>query len=521
MNDNDTQLLEQEPKIEPAEAQPTGVPPEPDRPDKPIRPSKPPKQKKRLTETQRWWRFHGMQAGLFAGMGMVGAAALILLICLVTLPFRGKLNRGDVQTESIAEQTESQLEAAVTPEPTPEPTPQVSTVSLMAVGDNLIHSTVYEYAQQDDGTYDFTALYQDIQSDLDAADIACIQQETILVSDPSLYSNYPCFGTPAEMADSLTEAGFDVVCHASNHTLDKATLGVEDSLAAWKKHPEVTVLGIHGSQEDADKIAVVEKNGIKIAMLNYTYGLNGFVPEEEYLVDLLDDAHQERIASQLEEASRLSDITVVFMHDGTEGQLTPDADQEKWAQFFADHGVGLIIGTHPHVVEPVELVTGESGNKMPVFYSLGNFVSSQKDTANMLGGMAKVTITKDQTGTYVSDYHIEPLVTLMQTGGTHGTGYRFRTMHLEDYTEELGQTHIRANCHKSDMDNLWATIFEDASTGMNDTKHPLSAGTPVSNTGGTDTTEATASPSPAPADSTAEDGTVTELSSPSPSAKAA
>ena len=107
MNDNDTQLLEQEPKIEPAEAQPTGVPPEPDRPDEPIRPSKPPKQKKRLTETQRWWRFHGMQAGLFAGMGMVGAAALILLICLVTLPFRGKLNRGDVQTESIAEQTES------------------------------------------------------------------------------------------------------------------------------------------------------------------------------------------------------------------------------------------------------------------------------------------------------------------------------------------------------------------------------------------------------------------------------
>ncbi len=446
------------------------------------------KPKKKLTKEQHWWRFHGLQAALFTGMGIVGGGLLIALLCLITLPLRGTLTQSEADA-SIPEPQESIQEAAAVPTPTP--TPQASTVSIMAVGDNLIHSTVYESAQQDDGTYDFTDIYKYIQQDIDEADLACIQQETILVSDPSNYSNYPEFGTPAEMADSLTKVGFDVVCHASNHTLDKGTTGIEDTLTAWAKHPEVTVLGIHGSQEDYDKITVVEKNGIKIALLDYTYGLNGYVPEEEYYVDLLDEDHKERIAAQLEEAATMSDITVVFMHDGTEDQFIPDEDQKSWAQFFADHGVGLIIGTHPHVVEPVDVITGVSGNKMPIFYSLGNFVSSQKDNFNMLGGMAKAVITKDETGTYVSSYNIYPLVNVMQSGGTHGVGYQFHVYHLEDYTQELQDAHIRENCSKTALEGIWNEIFGDASTGMDDPTHPLVAGTPVHNT-----VKAEVSPSP-------------------------
>lgn len=447
------------------------------------------KQKKKLTREQRWWRFHGMQAGLFLVMGIIGGGILIALVCLLTLPLRGTLN----QPETTPQETEPSIQEPVAATPTPTPTPQVSTVSLMAVGDNLIHSTVYEFAQQDDGTYDFSDIYSYIKDDIDQADIACIQQETILTADPSQYSNYPCFGTPAEMADSLAKVGFDVVCQASNHTLDKGTPGIEDTLSAWAKHPEVTMLGIHGSQEDADNIAVVEKNGIKIAMLDYTYGLNGFVPEQDYFVDLMDNDHRDRIASQLDKAAAMADITVVFMHDGTEDQFTPDEDQKNWAQFFADHGVGLIIGTHPHVVEPVDVITGVSGNKMPIFYSLGNFVSSQKDNFNMLGGMAKVVITKDETGTYVSDYNIEPQVNVIQAGGTHGMGYRFHVYHLEDYTEELQNSHIRKNCSKTALEGVWNEIFADASTGMDDPKHPLTAGTPIQKE-----TDAATSLSPSP-----------------------
>lgn len=485
--------------------EPTPAPKTPDKKQK-----KPPK---KLTKEQRWWRFHGMQAGLFAGMGVVGGGILIALICLLTLPFRGSLTNSQAEASNIEPPESVQEPVAATPTPTP--TPQASTVSLMAVGDNLIHSTVYEFAQQDDGSYDFTDIYTYIKDDLEEADIACIQQETILVNDPNRYANYPCFGTPAEMADSLASVGFDVVCQASNHTLDQGTTGIEDTLAAWKKHPEVTMLGIHGTQEEADKIAVVEKNGIKIAMLDYTYGLNEFVPEQDYYVDRMDADHKERVGRQLDEAKTLADITVVFMHDGTEDQFTPDEDQKTWAQFFADHGVGLVIGTHPHVVEPVDVITGESGNKMPIFYSLGNFVSSQKDNFNMLGGMAKVVITKDQTGTYVSDYNIEPLVNVIQSGGTHGMGYRFHVYHLEDYTQELQDSHIRDNCSKAALEGIWDEIFADASTGMNDKTHPLPAGTPVKR--GSET-EAAASPSPSA------EGTPMvspDAASPSPTANAA
>lgn len=111
----------------------------------------------------------------------------------------------------------------------------------------------------------------------------------------------------------------------------------------------------------------------------------------------------------------------------------------------------------------------------------------------MLGGMAKVVITKDETGTYVSDYNIEPLVNVIQSGGTHGMGYRFHVYHLEDYTEELQNSHIRDNCSKTALEGIWNEIFANASTGMDDANHPLSAGTPVKQS-----TEAEASTSPSP-----------------------
>lgn len=473
-----------------------------------------PKPKKPLTKEQKWWRFHGMQASLFAGIGALAALVLVLIVCVVTLPFRGRLTGSEQAAAPSAAPAESILEEdSAEPEPSPSPTPQVSTVSLMAVGDNLIHSTVYEFAQQEDGTYDFTEIYSQIKDDLSAADLNCIQQETIFVDDPSLYSNYPCFGTPAEMADSLAQVGFNVVCHASNHTLDMGSTGLEDTFAAWKKHPEVTVLGIHESQAQADEIQVVEKNGIQIAMLDYTYGLNGYVPENDWDVDLLDQDHKDRIVSQVDQAVGMSDITIVFMHNGDEGQFTVSEDQEQWAQLFADHGVGLVIGTHPHVVQKVDLITGENGNKMPIFYSLGNFVSSQRETQNMVGGMAKVQITKDDTGTYVSEYNIEPLVTLIQGGGTVGTGYRFHTYHMENYTDELAATHIRDNCSREDVQAVWDTVFGESSTGTDDPIRPLASGAPA--------TSAATETNPEPSQ---EAGTVTSITpeaSPSPSSQAA
>ena len=139
-----------------------------------------------------------------------------------------------------------------------------------------------------------------------------------------------------------------------------------------------------------------------ISFLNYTYGLNGFVATEDWMVDLLDD--KDRIADDIARAKACSDILIVFAHWGTEYMFEPVQDQLDWAQFFADEGVDVIIGGHPHVLEPLDVVTGKNGNKMICYYSLGNFISHQSNNYQMLGGMASLTITKDDDGTRVTEY---------------------------------------------------------------------------------------------------------------------
>ena len=174
------------------------------------------------------------------------------------------------QADSAPEQTQA-LPAEQEPEP--------ARVRLMALGDNLIHNTVYWSAELPGGGYDFTPFYAAIAPVVQSYDLACINQETILVSDPALYANYPSFGSPVQVADALAQTGFSVITGATNHCFDKGETGILDTCRYWREHyPEITTLGIHDSQEDAQTLRVVEKNGIRIAMLNYTYGLNGGAP---------------------------------------------------------------------------------------------------------------------------------------------------------------------------------------------------------------------------------------------------
>lgn len=334
-----------------------------------------------------------------------------------------------------------------------------TSVTLMAVGDNLMHNTVMEYGHQADGSYDFTALYEAMAEDIQAADIACINQETIYIDDPTEYTNYPEFGGPIAIGEALAQVGFDVVTHATNHAYDKLETGILDTIAFWRTHPEVTFLGIHDSAEDAAEIRIIEKNDIRIAMLNYTYGLNyASLPDgKEYLVDLMWD--KDKISDDIEQAKAQSDIVIVFMHTGTEYTYTPDEDQVAWAQFFADQGVGAVIGGHPHVVQPMDVLTGEDGNEMPVFYSLGNFISHQDQAPRLLGAMANMTIVKDAEGTHVTDCSMTPLVTLISRGAETGCyGLSFTVMRLEDYTDEMAETHIISGTTPDEFWTLYDSI---------------------------------------------------------------
>ena len=237
--------------------------------------------------------------------------------------------------------------------------------------------------------------------------------------------------------------GFNVICHATNHAMDKGRAGLVSCAQHWKEqYPQVTILGIHDTPDTATSCGadpvIIDLPELRLAVLNYTYGTNGIALPKDmpYAVDLL---NEEQVAADLCRAEELADFTIVCPHWGTEYRLTPDASQEKWVQVFLENGADLVLGTHPHVIEPVEWVTDpENGHEMLVYYSLGNFVNWTSGTGEgvanrMVGGMAEITIAKNDAGeAEISDYGVRPLVSHV-TAGLGGV----TTYFLEDYSKEL------------------------------------------------------------------------------------
>lgn len=312
-----------------------------------------------------------------------------------------------------------------------------SSVTLLAVGDNLIHIQVVNSGKQPDGSYNYDHLYENLKEQISSADLAIINQETILGGDEFPYSGYPNFNSPTELGDAVINAGFDVVLHATNHTMDMGLEGVMNTFEYWEQHPEITVLGINKTKEASDIIPIVEKNNIRIAMLNYTYGLNGKrVPEDmPYLVNALD---KKKMRSDIKKAKELADFVIVFPHWGTEYVYEANKDQLNLTKFFYELGVDLVIGTHPHVLEPVEWVKTEDDHSMLVYYSLGNFISYQREAPRMLGGIATITLTKDNTDTYISKADIIPIITHYENGPDD---YNYGIFTLKEYTGEQAMAH--------------------------------------------------------------------------------
>ena len=233
------------------------------------------------------------------------------------------------------------------------------------------------------------------------------------------------------------EAGFDIVLQASNHTLDVGVQGVFNCIDYWKQKNGITCLGINESQKDRDEVKIVEKNGIRFAMLNYTYGLNGrTLPEEKsYLVNLIDTV---AIINDLKKAEQLADFTVVFPHWGVEYVYEPNKSQKKLAELMTYYGADLIIGTHPHVLQPIEWIESDNGNRSLCYYSLGNYASGQKATPRVLGGMAKVSIKRLNDSIYIDKAEIIPTITHYEW--VDGTSLN-ETYKMSDYTEELERKH--------------------------------------------------------------------------------
>lgn len=317
-------------------------------------------------------------------------------------------------------------------------------IAIVMVGDILLHTPVAESGMQEDGSYNFDAVFENVKDEIAAADLAIVNQEVIIGGEELGITGYPSFNAPYELGDALVDAGFDVVLHATNHTLDKGSKGVKNCLNFWESsYPDIVVLGMNESQEEQDNpIYVYEQDGISVAILNYTYGTNGIpMPMDmPFAVNLLDE---KKVTEDIKKAEELADFTIVCPHWGTEYRLTPSAEQKRWINIFLENGADLVIGTHPHVIEPIEWVSDDNGNEMLVYYSLGNFVnwtsSSGEGIANrMVGGMAEVTLCKNEDGeVYISDYGVEPLVCHLREG-TNGV----TTYFLSDYSQQLASENM-------------------------------------------------------------------------------
>ena len=337
---------------------------------------------------------------------------LLMVLAVITLQ---KPKNGEVQV------------AVTPPVSTPQPTPVVEKAELIMAGDALLHGAVYTDAKTAEGNYDFTEMMSTLNRVLDHYDLKYYNQETILGGTELGLSTYPCFNSPQEFGDTMMDLGFNLVSLANNHTLDRGEQAILNSLDYWSNQNALTA-GSYSSFDDREELRVREINGIRYTLLSYTYGTNGIpVPEgKEYLVNVYTD---EMLAEDIAKVRGEVDVLMVAMHWGEEYTHEPTAEQRRLAQLLADLGVDIIIGSHPHVVQPIEWI-----DDTLCIYSLGNLISAQDGTFKRVGLLAGVTITKT---TFEGQIHIQlsaPRADLVYTQYT--PGYHHFKLKFFDEIEE-------------------------------------------------------------------------------------
>lgn len=300
-------------------------------------------------------------------------------------------------------------------------TREETTVSFLVFGDNLIHAPIYRYGLRHEGSFDF--LFENVRDLIAESDVAVINQETPLVDNPAWYGDYPRFGTPVQVGEAIVAAGFDVVTCATNHALDRGEEGVCFTKDFFTSHG-VTCLGIETMEDlDGRPYEILVRNGVRFALFNYTYGTNGIrIPQENPdMVHLFTD--EERIRREIGEAKEEADFVIVFAHWGTEYAQEPDEFQQRWTQVFLDSGVDVVVGTHPHALQPCEMLEDDTGHTMLVYYSIGNYISSQDEESCVKGGAACFTVSLTGDGWQVTEYSLKPLV-ITRENGRYSTSFQ-------------------------------------------------------------------------------------------------
>lgn len=319
---------------------------------------------------------------------------------------------------------------------------------IMANGDLLYHDIIYISAKKSDGTYDFHENFEYVKPWLKQADLVIGDFEGTVNKDHYL-AGYPLFNAPGEVMDAIKDAGYQVLDLAHNHILDSQIEGVVSTADAIEK-AGMTPVGVY-THESRDKapLLIKEVNGIKVAILAYSYGFNGIeqsISQEDYN-RYLSDLDEDKMKAEIERAEKEADITIIMPQMGVEYQIEPTEEQKKLYHKMIDWGADIIFGGHPHVVEPAETVE-KDGDKKLIIYSMGNFISNQRietmqDVENAKwterGVLMDVTIKKKSGKTTIETAQAHPSwVSRTPKGGYSPEGYPlylYQTYILEDFIE--------------------------------------------------------------------------------------
>ena len=326
-------------------------------------------------------------------------------------------------------------------EPSQEPSYKVS---LLCVGDNLIHDNIYLEAEKKSGQkgkYDFTDAYKPIESYIKGNDLAIINQETI-VTDVVPPTSYPTFASPKAVADKVKSLGFNAVSMCNNHVLDKGDAAIQDSIKYWDSLG-ILHYGIYADQADCDNIKTMEINGIKFAFVGYMEHTNGLSLPAGSSATYIRLAEEEKVKAQIQKADKMADVVIVSCHYGTEISNELNAQQKTITPKLVEWGADLIIGTQAHALSTSEYLDKADGTKAFVFYGLGNFLNTMDDKISVIGLMGKLNVVKDKDTGKIAFENVKciPVISHFEGDSWEGEWTNCTIYPYAKYTDELYARH--------------------------------------------------------------------------------
>jgi len=384
-----------------------------------------------MKDTHKWSK----SKKLFIVVDCILCLAIIVSAMLIVID-RSRIKNGVIYTGKKEETSSTEAADKGT-----------SSVRFMCVGDNLIHRSIYKQANEraNGSGYDFGYAYEQIEEIIALSDLAYINQETII--DPeSEPSTYPLFNSPPELLDHMIKIGFDVFNQANNHCMDKFESGALNDIKLFKSKQNILLTGLYENREDMMTPHTTTVNGITFSFVGFTEYLNGLVVPDDSELGLiyLDDQRtsQEEIYANMKQmidnAKQASDVVCVAMHWATEDITKPDESQEEIMTKLMEYGADIIIGAGPHVLQPIEYRQNGDGEQAAIIWSLGNFISCQAKIDELLGGIADITVTKDNNSGKASVESVKfiPTVTMYNSGYTN-----VRIVPYNNFTDELAAQH--------------------------------------------------------------------------------